>query len=189
MSRPTRVHEGWTLIELVLAAFILVVVAAGWLAAYLGQAALNDQARNLSVALHDATRIIEQLQQQNAGNCAAPSAVLAGGADAWLTAQNPGKSFVGTAQERIVVTCQNQAATQYCNAAQVSAGEWRIQGGAPTHDPLRITVAVCWRSRNRVIGECTWNGAALAPTDGVAGATVGVIESPAMVTTLLTCRG
>ena len=40
-------------------------------------------------------------------------------------------------------------------------------------------------------GECTWNGAALIAADGGNGPNnfVGVIESPASLTTLVTCRG
>jgi hypothetical protein len=47
--------------------------------------------------------------------------------------------------------------------------------------PLTVVVAVCWRHRERVIGECTWNGAALA-------ANPGVTESPAMLSTVMMCR-
>jgi hypothetical protein len=53
------------------------------------------------------------------------------------------------------------------------------------HEPLQVTVAVCWRHRNRVIGECAWDGVALSANDADGD---GVIESPAMLTTLVTCR-
>ena len=54
-------------------------------------------------------------------------------------------------------------------------------------NPLTITVAVCWRHRNRIVGECTWNGAALDAIPG-AGGNLQVTESPAMLTTFMTCR-
>lgn len=192
MSSHGQQATGFTLVEVVLGTFTLTIAAVAILGAYLGQVTLNEHARNLSLAVHDANRILEQIRRQNSGGaCSTPSVSLVGGWDAWLQAQNPGKSVpnpaaTANASERIVVTCQNEAATQYCNpATQVSASEWRSTGGAPTHDPLRVTVSVCWRHRNRTLGECAWAGNALTPAD-----TNGnmVIDSPAMLTTLVTCR-
>jgi hypothetical protein len=62
-------------------------------------------------------------------------------------------------------------------------------------DPMRVTVAVCWRHRNRTIGECNFNSvtnvlSAGDPSGGSGPHKVnGVVESPAMLTTLITCRG
>jgi Tfp pilus assembly protein PilV len=186
--------SGLTLIEVVLGTLALSVALAALLGAYLGQVTLNEHARNLSLAAHDANRVVEQLRLNNVGCAGAPSAAAAGGWNAWLNGQVPGKSIQNpnqNAEEFVVVTCQNRGADAYCgNAApaQVAAQEWASQGAATTFDPLRVTVAVCWRHRNRTIGECAWNGAALTANDA-GGDNDGVVESPAMVTTLVTCRG
>ncbi len=198
-------RAGLTLIELVLGALTLAIALTAILGAYLGQITLNEHARNLSVAVQDGNRVIEAIRDRTS-NCGAnpPSAVspVAGGWDAWLEAQNPGKGISSADpnnEEFIVVTCQDANGgilnTDYCGtgggaAAQMDATGWRVQGGTTAFDPLRITVTVCWRHRQRVVGECSWNGATLVA--GVGGADPnndGVIGSPASLTTLVTCRG
>ena len=192
--------RGMTLIELVLGALTLVVAIAAILGAYLGQLTLNEHARNISLAVHDANRVIEQMRQENTP-CTVitapqskpeinPAFAPPNNWNAWVTANGPS---LGTTPELVVVTCQDPdggtAITDYCGTAgqaQVGADEWRTQAAATTFDPLRVTVSVCWRHRERVIGECAWNGAALSANDTDAD---GVIESPAMLTTLVTCRG
>lgn len=142
------------------------------LGTFLGQLTLNEHARHLAWATNDASRVMEQLRRQNSGaSCAAPSATPPAGFaswDAWLadTTANggSGKSLQPNpaVNELVVVT---------------SSGT----------DPLTVTVAVCWRHRNRTLGECTWNGAALAANPG-AGGNPQVTESPAMLMTFMTCR-
>ena len=58
---------------------------------WIGQGFLGATARNLSLSMNDATRVVEQIRQQNAANCPTgyPSAVPPSYAswDAWLNAQ------------------------------------------------------------------------------------------------------
>ena len=198
---------GFTLAEILLGGVVLAVAAAAILGAYVGQVTLNEHARNLSLAVHDANRVIERMRQDNSGaNCAAGVRVTspAGSAtwDAWLgnIGAGGGKSVgvnaaAAATNERIVVTCQDRnggnLASDYCGANQ--GGDYQAQVGNTSFDPLRVTVAVCWRHRGRTIGECTFNPATSiwTPVDGANGPnrTVGVIESPAVLTTLITCRG
>ena len=182
-------RSGFTLIEVLLGFMALALAVVAVLGAYLGQMTLNEHVRNLSLAVHDANRVMEQLRSQNGtGSCTAPSVAVAGGWDAWLNGQTPGKSIPNpnaAAEERIVVTCQDQTGTQSCHTTQVSSSEWQNAGAGPVYDPLRVTVSICWRHRNRTIGECTWANGTLVPTD-VNGN--GLIDSPAMLTTLVTCR-
>lgn len=210
-----REQRGLTLIELLLGGMTLAITAAAILGAYLGQVTLNEHARNLALGVHDANRVIEDIRQENSP-CTAiinpnrPEVVATNEQaatnfaswDAWLKSTaagaGGGKSLAGPdAEELIVVTCQDAdggtLATDFCgttNPAQVGTGEWQTQAAATTFDPLRVTVSVCWRHRERTIGECGWNGAALIPDDtlNVAGDTASVIDSPAMLTTLVTCR-
>lgn len=200
---------GFTLIEMVLAALTLLIAFGAILGAYFGQLTLNEHARNLSLAVHDANRVIEQMRRNNIACGSLPTArafagnpsVFFNNWDAWLAEtlvnSGGGGKSLGAATERIFVTCQDRdggaLATDYCNAAQVATGvngEWVSNAGSVNHDPLRVTVAVCWRHRTRVIGQCTWDGANLQPNDLTPPiGTVGVIDSPAMLTTLVTCRG
>ena len=170
---------------------VLAVAIAAIIGAYVGQVALNEHARNLSFAIQDANRIIEQIRQVNSGaGCANPTIVPPGAAswDAWLAgAGGGGKSLLPDPanNERIAVTCQNSTGTQYCPAAQMGT-EWHAAGPVGVIDPLRLTVAVCWRHRMRIIGECAWNGATLSANDANAD---GIITSPVVLTTVVTCRG
>lgn len=114
------------------------------------------------------------------------------------------------------VTCQADGrrfapVAAYCgsaasgpNPAQIGADEWAKQNGNTTFDPIRVTVSVGWSKRQRVMGggsqgnefavgtrqvtsgkTTTTITDTLAPTDTNAN---GVIDSQAMLNTLVTCR-
>ena len=167
-----RRQRAVTLLEVMIGAAILTVAIVALLGAFIAQITLNEHARNLSWASNDASRVMEQLRRQNSGGaCALPSVTAPVGFaswDAWLadtTVNGGGGKSVQPApavNELVVVTPQG-------------------------NDPLTVTVAICWRHRERTIGECTWNGAALAANPG-AGGDPAVTESPAMLSTFLTCR-
>lgn len=195
--------NGFTLIEFVLGTMTLAIAMAAIFGAYVGQVTLNEHARNLTLAVHDANRVIEGLRQLNWGCTAQPSAVSTVGSpaswDAWLTGSTGGGKSIGlsSTDELIAVTCLRRGApatpadADYCGTTdQVGSGEWKTRAANTDYDPIQVTVAVCWRHRNRTIGECTWGGAALTAQDGANGpnSSVGIIESPAMLTTLVTCR-
>lgn len=163
VKRRMALAVGFTLVEVILAGMVLVIAISAIMGAYISQVTLNEHARNLSLAMNDATRVMEQIRQQNSPCAGAlPTANTAGGWDAWL--QAAGKSVSPTAPqlERVTVTTGAVA------------------------NPLEVTVAVCWRHRNRTIGECQWTGAVF--TDTEVGDGDGTVESPAMLTTLVTCR-
>jgi len=197
-------RAGMTMVELLLSVALLAVAMAAIVGGYLGQQTLNEHARNLTLAVQDADRVIEEMRDQNKQCNATPTAKPPGAFtdwDAWmktvpvavppLPADGGGPKNLASspeANERIVVTCQGTdavGALQNCPATQMGT-EWQVAGPAGTLNPLRITVAVCWRHRGRTIGECAWDGIKLSPTDSNGN---GVIESPAMLTTLVTCRG
>lgn len=180
---------GFTLAEVVLGVVVLAIAAAAILGAYIGQVTLNEHARNLSLAMQDANRVIERIRQENVG-CGQEPTVNPPNArpswDAWLRNEGGGLTLVN-ADEQIVVTCQHRAGAPYCADAQMGT-EWHPAGPAGTENPLRVTVAVCWRHRGRIIGECSGAGALAGDAALAAGATAGVVDSPAMLTTLVSCR-
>lgn len=177
-----RKLSGLTLIELIISAAVLAIAITALFGAFLGQTVLNEHARNVSWAMNDANRVMERLRQQNTGCSTPTSAAPAGfpGWDGWLadtsTSGGGGKSLPQNpaVNELIVVTCQNRTGTAACTSGT---------------DPVRLTVAVCWRHRNRTLGECAWSGTQLTVSEGSNGfASNGVIESTAMLSTLMTCR-
>ena len=164
--------RGFTLVELLLGGSMLVVAWTGLLQAWLAQLTLSEYSRGLSWAVNDSDRVMERLHQQNAGAaCSAPTvAPPAGfaGWDAWLadtTANGGGGKSIQP----------NPAVNEL------------IVLSASGTDPVQVTVAACWRHRGRTLGECAWNGAALSPNPA-AGGDPAVTESPAMLSTLVSCR-
>jgi type II secretory pathway pseudopilin PulG len=160
-----------TLVELMVGAMMLAVAISSLLWALTGQMGSNELSRSRAWALNDASRIMEHLRLLNSSGCANPSANPPGGFaswDAWLA--DTGATGGGGK------SVQPDPATN--ELVVVSS-----QGGLP----LEVTVAICWRHRTRVIGECSWNGAALV-ADPAAGGDPVVTESPAMLATLVTCR-
>lgn len=197
-----------TLVELLIAISVLTIAVAAIFVAQLGQVALSDHARNLSVAIGDANRVLEEIRRQNA-KCGSPSAAPPPSAtrpswDDWLAdtgaSGGGGKNLPPSLNERVIVTCRSQDNTAFCVKSQVgnpSSSEWHYAlsplSGAPS-DPMRVTVAVCWSDRGRIFGECKWsagNAPPLVPDDNLAypggSDTPNVIDSLAMSTTLVTC--
>ena len=216
---------------------ILVIVVVALVGGLVGQSFLNTNARNLTAAMNDATRVMEQIRQQNSLDrepCKSngiPTLVpvdasgnpVATSWNAWLDTQ--GKSIrrqdatSTNLLELVAVTCQDEdggaTASDYCSTAttpsQVGAAEWKVRSdmtpsniGAPPFNPLRVTVAVGWSQDQRVIGGsstgaeftssvvgcgkgCTTQTLTVGP-DQNSGGVIGVIESQAMVTSLVTCR-
>ena len=73
--RRRRGSGGLTLVELMIAIAFLVIALTGLLSAFLSLSALNEYSRNVTWAVNDATRVLEQMRQQNTGGtCITPSA-------------------------------------------------------------------------------------------------------------------
>jgi prepilin-type N-terminal cleavage/methylation domain-containing protein len=231
-----RRFRGFTLVEIMLGAAIISIALVALLGAFFGQAYLNEHARHLTAAMNDATRIMELIRQQNEGtSCTTPSARPPSGEswDTWLNGQSPGKSVDipdRNTYEVVVVTCQNEGGSAYCGQNQTGTAEWepwytgvgtttggKQAGVDTTFDPVRVTVAVGWRQRQRVLGaasagrEFTYTPGrsvqTCEPGEGKFGPPVcttttineklevgpdadgdGVIESQALLSTLVTCR-
>lgn len=174
-------RAGFTLIELTIGASILLLAIVTLLDAFGRQSILNTHSRNLTWAMNDANRVLERLRQQNSGAaCAAPTAAMPSECDA-----------TGIPADNCTEACASWDAWlgDACNGGK------SIQPAPLTNelivvstsgaDPLQVTAAVCWRSQERTLGECQWNGAQLSPSDTDGN---GTITAPATLVTLLTCR-
>ena len=166
--------------EFLIAAMVFTVSIVALLGAYVSQSALNEHARNLSWAMTDASRVMEEIRRRNSNPCAGGAVPVAtsplGGVnpgpgwDDWLLGAGGGKSL-----EQATAPARSQ--------------EYVVVSGIEGDDPMQITVAVCWRERARIVGECEWNGAVLNPSQGSNGfLNDGIIQSQVMLTTRMTCR-
>ena len=211
-----RPQAGFTLIEIMLGTSILVIVLVAMLGSFFGQSTLNQNSRNIMAAMNDATRVMEEIRRQNIG-CTIPSVLPPANYtrwDDWLGAQGKGIQGSGNSDvEFVAVTCQDGsgASTSYCgvaaqgsNPAQVSASEWMWRGGNTQFDPIRISVAVGWTVQQRVNASsgsgpefdfistgCRGAGKGCFATSNRSVKDTngnGVIDSQAMLTTLVTCR-
>lgn len=212
-----RGQSGFTLVEIMLGASIMSVAIVALMGAFFGQAYLNAHARNLGAAMNDATRVLELIRAQNVGTgCTLPSARPPAGEswNAWF--DNDANNALGInksinqpnaeANELIAVTCQNEAGTAYCGPNQTGRLEWKSAPVNSNESMIRVTVAVGWRQQQRSVGQSTGTGASAAAefsyvTQGFGkgqtqsvfligpdGDGDGVIESQAMLTTLVACR-
>lgn len=137
-GNPRFPLRGLTFIELMSGAAILAIAIVALLAAFMGQAVMNEHARNLAWAMNDANRVMERIRELNTG-CGAPTTTPppeCGGVcaswDTWLASATGGggRSLPAAAGEALAVSAT----------------------GGP--DPLTVTVAVCWTHRGRAIGNC-----------------------------------
>ena len=176
-QKTKTMPRGLTLVEIVLGAAILAATIAALLQMFVGQVVLAEHYRNLSWAINDADRVVEELRKQHSGStCLTPGVTPPTGFaswDAWLSDTSSGGGGK---------SIQPNPATNELVVVSPS-----VTPPAPVPDPLTLTVAVCWRHRNRTVGECTWNGTALVANPG-AGGDPAVTESPVMFTTAMTCR-
>lgn len=213
MSHVSCLHlyassAGFTLIEIMLGASILVISLTAFLGVFFGQSYLAAMARNLTAAMNDASRVMEQIRLRNVNSqntCGQtppiPSAIPPSSTswDAWLTSQR-GKSVLGAGTtlgtnqfERLVVVCQQDDGSAYCGSSQVGSGEWKVAGSATQFDPIRVTVSVGWRQGLRVLGGSS-AGQEFSYTNGMTQLAVNdvnnnkVIDSQAMLTAYVTCR-
>ena len=158
--------RGLTYFEVIFSVGFVLAGLVSLLGVFLSYERLNEHARNLSWAMNDAARVMEELRQRNSGaNCVAPDLGAPAGSaswDQWLQNAGGGKTLqLGTNAPELI---------------------WVSPDTADNHET--VTVSVCWRHRNRVLGECAWDGAQLVASPGGD----GMVSSPVMLSTRMTCR-
>ena len=180
MKRAGARHgqAGLTLIEMFSGVAVLTMASVSVLMAFLSQTALNEHSRNLYLASNDASRVLEQLQQQNgAGECVAIDVDPPDDADG-----NPFASW----DAWLGGTLANNGGGGKSVPPNPATEELVMITAPAGTDPIEVTIAICWRHRQRILGECTWDGMQLTASDLDGN---GVLTSPATLSTFVTCRG
>lgn len=166
-------NRGVTLVEALIGSLLLSLGIATLLNVSVSQTALQEHTRNLSWATNDANRVLEQLRQQNApGVC--PEVVNV----AWPAGFASWDDWLGS-------PAANGGGGKSITP-NPATDEW-VNVGTTGTDPVTVTVSVCWRHRNRILGDCQWNGTDLDPDPAQSG-DPAVVESLAMLSTSITCR-
>jgi len=165
MSCPLKI-KGFTLLELMLAATIIVVAMAGLLGAYVLCFNINETAKNLTLATAAAQEEIETIRNSAFTNISNAS-----------TDNPPG--FEGATFNVTGLPAGN------------AMGSVRVDSANP--DLLKITVSVSWRQRGgRIIGEDNGRGGGIALNGRRDGAEDvngnNVMDSPACIEVLMANR-
>lgn len=152
-----------TLPELLISAVILAITSVVLIGEFISRSTLNEYSRALTWATTDADRVMERLRDQNIG-CVTPTVAP--------PPNPPGPSFASW-DAWLADTSANGGGGKNLRTLGGLNEVVQIQSaGGP--DPIDVTVVVCWTQRMRAIGDCD--------------ASDGVISSPAMLSTTITCR-
>lgn len=167
--------SGFTLLELMIGATVLIVALVGLIAAYIGCFTLNEGARNLTIAINGAQEKLEEIRNHNFDTMVGDYSP--GGSD--------GNTF--TIDPTNWLTAENQTAVIYILNPQTDV----ILNTSPTANPgldlYKITITICWRQKGgRIFGED-------GNLDGVFDAGEDIngndrLDSPAQLVTLMAKR-
>lgn len=194
-----------TLVEVMIAAAVLMIVITGLVGSFVALGSLRESAKNLTLAVNDAAKVMEEIHSttfSNLRNSASVSYCDAHGGT-WETKVNvtsPGSYLsidwdgdgITSDDEHIDIVC--------CDSSAVAGGQACTEANnanvAPNSntDLIDVYVTVSWREgrgTGRVIGEdANLNGVLDSGEDGTyAGGTTGRLDSPAQLVSKVTDRG
>jgi hypothetical protein len=130
-------EAGFTLVEIMLATGILVFALCGILAAFISCAALSSTSKNINIATNAALEISEQIRTTSFSYLSSP--VTKG-------LRINGQPFAETFTGSKIYNCHFSVAVLPENSVTVYID-------TNTSELLGLTVSVCWKQNNRVIGE------------------------------------
>jgi hypothetical protein len=158
-------EEGFTLVEIMLATGILVFALCGILAAFISCTALSSTSKNVNIATTAALEIAEQIRTT-------PFPDLSSPATKGLLIN--GQPFTETFAGSDIYNCHFSVAVLPQNMVTVY-----IDTNTP--ELLGLTISVCWRQNNRVIGEDKDLDGELAESEDAN--TNELIDSPVQIVT------
>lgn len=117
-------NSGFTLLELMIGTAVLIIALVGLIAAYMGCFALNESARNLTIATNHAQCVMEEIRDRNV-----TSNITKEDWTAWAAADPPGGGGCNTLDTEIVQVTYPLGTTI---------------------NPLEILVTISWSDRDRI---------------------------------------
>lgn len=141
-ARRTTQHAGFTLIELVIGMAVLITALLGLLGVFIGIHALNESARNQTIATHLADRVMEEIRNSNVPSEVRPNAQAA-----------DDSAWVAWAAAHLLPLSDANLTSSSVDVDPPFEGNESEPPWSTTADPLRIQVRVNWverGGRNRV---------------------------------------
>lgn len=135
LMRIFKKDAGFTLLELMIGAAILITAITVLLATYVATSSLIETSRNTTTALNDISRVIEQLR-----NNASTSFSSVTSTD-WTTWASQNGSNTLTSEQVSVCFYNSGGVLLFCGV------------GATSANPLEVRVTVNWTERNRARSE------------------------------------
>ncbi|MCK4249369.1 MAG: prepilin-type N-terminal cleavage/methylation domain-containing protein [Candidatus Omnitrophica bacterium] len=169
-AKNAEAKAGFTLVEVMIATLILTIALGGLLHAFSACLILNENSRNLSLALNGAQDVIEQIRNNNFANILGlngttfflDQAGVDDPADDWFLRRQDHRGVIQVINFVDPVT------------------------GIPNPNLLQVRVVICWRQQGgRIIGEDTNLNGVLDAGEDQSSPPNGRIDSPAELITLI----
>ena len=162
-AKNAEAKAGFTLVEVMIATLILTIALGGLLHAFSACLILNENSRNLSLALNGAQDVIEQIRNSNFANI--------------MNFNNPPNNPFQLGSNWFLSNNDHIGIIEVINDGS------DIPAGITNANLLQVRVVICWRQQGgRIIGEAIDVAGALVSNDLDGD---GKIESPAELITLI----
>ncbi len=157
--------SGFTLIELMIGAAVLIIALVGLLATYTGSFNLNETARNLTIAMNVNQEKLEEIRNHDFDSIVTD----------YSSGGSPGDTF-------------SPSLLDGSGIIEVINDGSDVPAGVTSPDLIQVTITISWRQKgNRVIGEdANLDGTWDAGSEDANGN--GQFDSPAQVITLIARR-
>lgn len=175
MWTKNRKKSGFTLLELMIGAAVLIVALVGLIAAYTGCFTVNETSRSLTFAINGAQEKLEEMRNHNFDTIV--GAYSPGGSEGNTFTINPA-NWLATENQNAVIYILNPQTNAILNTSPAAN---------PGLDLYKIIITVCWRQKGgRIFGEDS-------DLDGVIDSGEdtnenNILDSPVQLVTLLAKR-
>lgn len=175
---------GFTLLEVMIAAAVLVVALLGLLGVFTGCFGLNETARNLTIAINGAQEKLEEIRNYSSDSFDTMVGDYSSGGTEGNTFTISPANWLAAGEQSAVIYFRNPATGAILNTGPTAS---------PGLNLYEVRITVCWRQKGgRIIGEDGGTGGGIA-LDGVLNGNEdadgnNMLDSPAQIVTLMAER-